>query len=189
MASRSTTLRSPTAPRRARNLCRHDAKQRFVATELDLGGSNTAGDLAIWNAYNRRKVSPRSSDTTATWSYTSATVRQARASANNQISFVSGLAEDGISAFLMAMFNLLSATTAFADMGMALDSITVIESGVEPNRTNQSGTITNCASVIATYLPQLGYHYVAALEAGDGTNATTLSAARSIQGLSLEVMM
>jgi hypothetical protein len=137
-----------------------------------LGASNTAGDLAIWNTYNRRKVVTKVSDTTATWSYTSATVRQARASANNQISFVSGLAEEGISANLMAMFNLLSATTAFADMGVALDSITVIESGVEPNRTNQTGTITNCASVMGFYQPQLGYHYVAALEAGDGTNAT-----------------
>jgi hypothetical protein len=148
-----------------------------------LAGSNTAGDLAVWNAYNRRRVVTKSSDTTATWSYTSSTVRQARASANNQISFVSGAAEDGILAFLLAMFNLLSATTAFADLGIALDSITVIESGVEPNRTNQSGTITNCASVVATYLPQLGYHYVAALEAGDNTNATTFIGSTKFQGL------
>jgi hypothetical protein len=154
-----------------------------------LGASNTAGNLAVWNAYNRRRVVTKVSDTTATWSYTSATVRQARASANNQISFVSGLAEDGVLAFLLSMFNLLSATTAFADLGIALDSITVIESGVEPNRTNQSGTITNCASVVATYLPQLGYHYVAALEAGDGTNATVFIGSAKYQGLTLEVMM
>jgi hypothetical protein len=153
------------------------------------GGSDTAGDLAVWNAYNRRLVSITSADTTATWSYTSATVRQARASANNQISFVSGAAEDDIIADIMTMFNLLSATTANATIGLAMDSITAMDKFINPNRTNQAGTITNCGTVTKKYAPQLGYHYVAALEAGDGTNATTFIGDPTRQGISLTTMM
>lgn len=60
------------------------------------GGS--ANRLYVWNMYNRVEVSSLCLDSTDTWNYTTATIRQANAAAgggvNNRITVVCGLNED-----------------------------------------------------------------------------------------------
>ena len=56
----------------------------------------TAGLLGVWNMYNRVQAATVVTDSGASYTYTSSTTRQARASSGNQVSYVTGLNEDGI---------------------------------------------------------------------------------------------
>lgn len=55
------------------------------------GQSRKAG---VWNAYNRKPIILQMGDATATWNYTSATIRQANGAAGNTIAAFCGLPEE-----------------------------------------------------------------------------------------------
>lgn len=82
----------------------------------------TAGFLGVWNAYNRVDVSTTVYDNGAPYSYASATVRQARASAGNQVTFVSGLAEDAWIANASSEMQTVASSGAFNTSGIGLDN-------------------------------------------------------------------
>ena len=144
-------------------------------TNWVLGANGTAAILGVWNMYNRVKVSTTVNDSNSTWSYSpaSAAVRQANASSVNQVNFIAGLAEDSIEINYQAGVNLLTATTASASMGIGLDSTSTFDRNVSPARTNATGTVTAPGTVSSGYAPQIGYHFIAALESGDGLNVPT----------------
>lgn len=152
-----------------------------------LGASGTAGVLGVWNNYNRVQVTTTAYDATATWTYSSGTIRQVRGSAVNQISFVSGLPEESIDASYAVAFNTASVVGAYAQAGLALDSSTAFD--------RYAVTTTPAANPLGAmiharngYAPQTGYHTIYALEGGDGTNSTTfVGSAR--QGLTLSTFM
>lgn len=137
-----------------------------------LGASGTAGVLGIWNNYNRVQVTTTAYDSTATWTYSSSTVRQARGSAVNQISFVSGLPEESVDASYVIAFNTAAVAASFCQAGLALDSNTAYDKfGVATTPSAAvMGTMIHCRN---GYAPQTGYHTLYALEAGDGTNSAT----------------
>jgi hypothetical protein len=150
------------------------------------GAGGTAAVLGVWNAYNREIVSTTVTDSNGSWAYTSATVRQVDGSAGNQVSFISGLAADGISASYSGGGSLAAVAGAFYQIGFALDSVTVFDKN-NVFQTGAAAGVTGGSLVINSYGPQLGYHYIAALERSDGTNATTfVGGTRS--GLTVQVM-
>ena len=71
--------------------------RRYVGTIYTTGTTTTEDSAArryVWNMQHRvRRVLRNATETTASWAYTSTTVRQARASAANQLDYVVGLAE------------------------------------------------------------------------------------------------
>jgi hypothetical protein len=123
----------------------------------------TAANFGVFNAYNRVNVSTTVSDTTATWSYTSSTVRPSDNSTTNRVTFVSGLPQEGV----VVSFDQRVAGTGSETIGFGLDSITIFDKKGVNNATNNSITPT------ASYLPQTGLHFIQALEAGDNVNAGT----------------
>jgi hypothetical protein len=50
----------------------------------------------VWNAYNRRSILIRAGDATASWNYTSSTIRQSNNASGNKITVFAGLAEETI---------------------------------------------------------------------------------------------
>lgn len=50
----------------------------------------------VWNAYNRQQILLKAGDSTASWTYTTATIRAANNSTANSISVFAGLAEEAI---------------------------------------------------------------------------------------------
>lgn len=152
-----------------------------------LGTSGVAGVLGVWNNYNRVYVATTSYDSTASWTYSSATARQARASAVNQISFVSGLPEEALEASYNVSFNTGAASGASLSAGIALDSTSSFDKrGITTNNSATQFGATICVRM--AYAPQIGYHYVSANEAGDGTNTTTFVGGDR-QGLTLSTFM
>src|SRR5207245_734096 len=72
-----------------------------TTTTIDDGGhlaSQTGGKRYVWNVANRVGVKLSVRDATTTWTYGSATVRQANGAAGNKVEFVIGLSEDDIAA-------------------------------------------------------------------------------------------
>jgi hypothetical protein len=137
-----------------------------------LGAQGTAAVLGVWNNYNRVQVSTSVSDATASWTYSTATIRQSRASAVNQVSFVSGLSEECLLASVNQAFGLAASVGATCQVGLALDSTTVFDKYNNANN-NAATALTLGVAVNHTYLPQIGYHYISMNETGDGTTTTT----------------
>lgn len=146
--------------------------------DWSLGGSasgGTAGNLSVWNMYNRVAVSALVIDTGVGYTYTSATVRQARASAGNQISFIAGLIEDSFTATMMGQVTTSGAASAFGQYGVGLNTTSAFSAGrsfvFAPTAVANIGA--NAAT--ANLLPGLGLNVISANEASDGTNANTFN--------------
>lgn len=140
-----------------------------------LGGGSvggTAAILGVWNAYNRVQVAAKVSDTTASWTYNSATPRAVNASNTNRVTFVTGLAVDAIFACYTDGVTLPATASAFALVGFALDATNVL------NRNSGGATPTAAIDfmwpcISGWYPPQLGQHFIQAMEQSSAGNITT----------------
>lgn len=117
----------------------------------------------VWNYYNRT-ARPMQVLANGTWNYTTATWRQANASAANQVEFIVGVTESPVSGRLVIAAQNAGAN-AWVHVGFGLDSVTA------PNANTQGGFV-NSGSSAAYFLlyamvelfPAVGYHYLAWLE-------------------------
>lgn len=135
-----------------------------------LGGSASGGvaaSLGVWNAYNRVDVAGYSQDATASWSYATATWRAANNSNNARVSFVCGLADDTVRADY-ALWATTTSTNALC--GIGLDSTTALSAYATPGA--MFGTSILGISAVLRAPPQLGWHYVQAIERGQSTAGT-----------------
>jgi len=144
-------------------------------TTWEIGGEASTGDpvkFFLWNAYNRVRASGRSSDTTDSWTYATATWRSANNSTNNRVSWVQGLNEDCIEAVYTC--GVLCGDGDQGDIGVGIDTTsakTQIAQGFIVSSTG--GAVYN--GVVASYAgnPGIGYHYGQAVEID--VNASTTS--------------
>jgi hypothetical protein len=146
----------------------------------------TAGLLGVWNMYNRVVISTEVVDNGTSYTYSSATVRQARASAGNQIQFVAGLAEDGIAGAYNGSLS-FTISGASAKFGIGLDSTTAFRSNpVSFQSPTSSFVVFN--SNISAVPPQIGFHTLSANEQSDGTNLSTFDSS-TLNNLSAQLRM
>lgn len=140
------------------------------------GSGGGAAFFGVWNCYNRVTTGTTVLDVGAGYTYTSGTIRQARASAGNQISFVTGLAEDGFFASNIGRITTVGAAGAQGNFGIGLDSTTgyAVQQNVVIAPT--AAAFNSSSANVLNAAPVLGLHYVAALEHSDGTNANTFDA-------------
>lgn len=99
---------------------------RYIGTVYLDGSKQCADSYAkrhVWNAYNRVRRPMRVLETTNSWNYTTATIRQANGSAVNQLDMVVGLNEDMVSAQTQVMASNTSASVSPVN-GIGLDSTT-----------------------------------------------------------------
>jgi hypothetical protein len=132
--------------------------------------TGTAGDFAMFNAYNRVLVVGSAAENTNNWVYSLTTVRSSNATAISRINFLMGLAEDSVQVMAMQNVNTPNVGGAFCKLGFALDSTTDFDRVSDPS--SPGGTLSTDHNVQFSYSPMLGYHYVSQNEAGDGTNNT-----------------
>lgn len=126
-----------------------------------------------WNRYNQAKRRLAVTDATASWTYSLAAYRQARASSANQVEAVIGLAGSHIQLQLWAIVS-YSATNANVSVGVGMDSTSAIASESFGGQ-YQSSSTSAAQPPTANYnaVPAAGYHYWAWLEKGDGTGTQT----------------
>jgi hypothetical protein len=141
-------------------------------------GSSAAGGgaarLSIWNVANREMVRAQVINSTANWTTTSAAPRQINGSTTMNVTFVSGASVDGIDAKYIAGFTLPATAGAYYEPGLSLDASNT-QDHYNFQSTPVATALTSICTVVATYAPQLGTHFVAAVEAADGTHGVTVA--------------
>ncbi len=138
----------------------------------------------LWNYYNRVYRDFLRQESTASWTYTTATVRQANANTANQIEFVRGVSEDAIDVTLNVSME--ASSTSDNSFGLGLDTTTSINIGQ-----GSGGDLVNqTENRAALYygLPSAGRHYIAWLEAALGATTTwygqlTIGGGTTVSGL------
>lgn len=134
-------------------------------TTEDSGGGTTTevgGKRYVWNAYNRVPRHLAVMSTTDSWSYNSATIRQARGQAGNKVEYVCGLAADAVEATVVGRVYLDNASEQ-ASNGVGVDSTSAYSGRYGTGFTGGAALIV---LLPASYrgIPGLGYHYLSWLE-------------------------
>jgi len=151
--------------------------RRYLGTVyINATGGQTDDTLTkryVFNYYNRVLRAMRRQETTDSWTYTTATARQANASSLNQLEIMNGFPEDQISVTLIA-----GATNTNTGVALGVfigeDSTTTVSS--DHNRIPvQYGATSSYTPMMAflTKTPAVGYHYYAWLEISQATGTTT----------------
>ena len=148
-----------------------------------LGGAASGGIsalLGVWNMYNRVSVTTNVEDTGASYTYTTGTVRQARASAGNQIQILMGLPEDGVLVSYNGRTSTVSTTNAAAQfaIGPLNNNAGTLTNGCYSQYvgTNAASLGSACTDAYA-FQSVIGFNTIYATEAGDGVNANTFNVA------------
>jgi hypothetical protein len=150
--------------------------KRYLGT-IRGSGANVVEDSAtkrfVWNYYNRVRRFVRVIDATDSWTYTTATYRQARATTTNKVEIVTGVLEDAITIAVRAM--------AANNTGAIAASVAIGEDSTTTPVSNQliqamGGAAANVAVSLTAELrkvPTEGYHSYVWLEKSAATGTTT----------------
>jgi hypothetical protein len=131
----------------------------------------------VWNAYNRKSVFLKAGDSTASWTYSSATVRASNNSSSNSLAVFCGLPEEVIDLRFRQKINWTASTvTVRAQAGIGVNSTTTA-TGYNPTVTVSApaSSIVVEETIIAEHAlaPGIGLNTITALEGGS-TAAPTL---------------
>lgn len=126
--------------------------------------SSTGGMWFVWNAYNRVPVDLVVFDSTASWTYNSATWRQANAAAGNKVEYVAGLAFESVTADVVCGCERPAAQKACA-VGIGVDSTSSNSAKLVGVPYDHYGAQGMLATANYSGYPGIGYHAVNWLEA------------------------
>jgi hypothetical protein len=141
---------------------------RWVGTIRGSAAGDTEDSVTkrfVWNAYNAVSRRLQKTDTTASWTYNSTTIRQARAESTNQVEIVCGAA---VSALKLMLGSTCSGEGVSIQAGIGEDSTTALAAECAAGNYSAwtaSGGLTVGASYNHLFkIAPLGYHYYAWLE-------------------------
>lgn len=173
-----------------------DATRRYVGTirarsattyHWVQSGVDLPVKFDLFNADNRVDLPFTLTATTDTWNYTTATWRQAQASANYQIDVMVGLQEEAIDILLLSSSR-NSTISVDRFVGIGFDSTTV-PSGVTPRASNTVANTNMSQIARLTHRPTIGRHLYSWMEQSLATGTCTFvgdngSASREQSGMS-----
>ncbi len=149
--------------------------KRYVGSFRTTGVSGQTEDSFtkryVWNYYNRVQRALVRTDATATWNYTTATIRQANGSTANQVEVFVGVAEVPIDLSIVA--NVISDSSGVQlAVGIGEDSTTTFNgAGIYM----QQGTVSVAQSFTTRMqkYPAIGHHFYSWNEASTAVGTTT----------------
>jgi len=129
----------------------------------------------VWNAYNRVRRSLKVVDATNSWTYTTATWRQANGATTNIVGIVRGLDEDVVSASVQGSISNATGLGAGggAAVGVGIDSNTVNSAQLCGVGSTAGGFTTLPLTAAYTALPGIGYHDYRWIEISAASGTTT----------------
>lgn len=154
-----------------------------TTTNLYVGSFRTTGTSGqtedsiakryVWNYYNRVNRQMKVVETTASWTYSTATIRQARATATNQLDFVLGVSEDAIQAQVIG--GVATVTTSFNDLpvGVGLDSTTAFAANQVFGGSAVASGVIQYPTAYYNAIIAAGRHTLVWLEDGGGSGTQT----------------
>lgn len=149
---------------------------------LNFGGSASGGSaamLAMYNYYNRILQIGRVFDTGVGYTYSSATVRPARNSTGNRITFVLGFQEDGAVAMYNQSVQFVATNGSKSLIGIGLNSTSAFNQANDLVAQGTGADILWGTIVLVTSGGGIGTNFIQALEQGDGTHGNTFDASPS----------
>lgn len=149
--------------------------RRYLGTFYTTSATTTEDSVTkrfLWNYYNRVRRPVRRLESTATWAYTTATFRQANASASNQVEMVVGVAEVGVDLTTTATANNSTGGINFS-VSIGEDSTSTAATGVTMSLAAPAAAVNGSVSAQLRKQPAVGYHYYAWLEYSVATGTTT----------------
>lgn len=156
-----------------------DVARRYIGTFRTTGVSGQTEDSQtkryVWSYYRRYPRPLMRADSTASWVYGTATIRQVRATATNQVEIVIGVTEDLLRVSYNVVVGSDQASLQAHQFGVGLDS-TVAFVGNQDGVYNVLGPTAlerRSGRAQATFFPGIGYHTITMLEAGSGAGTTT----------------
>lgn len=157
-----------------------DPTRRYVGSFYCTTAGNgqtedSAANRYIWNYYNRLPRIMRVLEGTNSWTYSTATIRQANGATTNQLNFCVGVSEDPVSATVSALSTSTLADTPNVWAGIGLDSTTAAASGTLKRGAAIStlgGTGNRNHDAEYAGFPGVGKHYLSWLEQGSGAVST-----------------
>lgn len=160
-------------------LCKTGALTRrylgsFRTTTVAGQTEDSKANRFLWNCYNRARRSMIRQDATVSWTYSTATFRQANASTANQLNYVQGLAEDDVEATVGAQVGNSAVTARTLVVGIGIDSTTV-DSSLICLPANTIDTSNHPLTALWRGVPGVGKHSLMWLEKGAGADTQTWS--------------
>jgi hypothetical protein len=141
------------------------------------GSGGVAAFFGVWNAYNRVSTPTTVIDTAAAYTYSSATVRQAHGASGtgNQISFVLGLAEDGVFFSYTARTATAAVLQSGAFWGVGFNVNNAFSITPSQVQTSAAAIINGAASNAGVWDAPVGLNVLYAVEQGDSTTTCTFN--------------
>jgi hypothetical protein len=143
----------------------------FRTTTVSGQTEDSIANRFVWNYYHRVSRLLQRLETTASWNYTTATIRQANGSALNQVNFVVGVNEDPVTAQVIALPTDTGAAAHAVAVGIGLDSTTVMLS--QNGSTEVAGNNGNQSIASYTGYAGVGKHSLMWLEWSQAAGTTT----------------
>lgn len=158
------------ATRRYLGSCRARSATTFHwVTQGD--GASGPTKLDLWNVDNRVDIGFRHIESTDTWAYTTATIRQARGSTNNQVDIMVGLQEEYFDAQLIVTSS--NSTISIArEVGIGYDSTTAM-TGIGGETSNTVASIPCAQLARICHQPAIGRHFYSWNEISTATGTCT----------------
>jgi hypothetical protein len=159
-----------------------DLTRRYVGSFRTTGVSGQTEDSSanrfVWNYYNRVQRNLKVVDTTNTWTYTTATYRQANGAATNQFSLIVGYQETMLQARVDSSATNPNGAGANFAVGIGIDSTSsnsaqVMNFGSSFTVAASSGTINGQVSAQYRGYPAVGKHDIVWLEISAAAGTTT----------------
>lgn len=155
--------------------CKSGAKDRLLLGTIYTASTTTTEDSAakryVCNVYNRVPRRLFKTDATDNWTYNSNTVRQANASASNQVEVVASLTDHTLGLAMYAMG--ASSGANYFSMSIGEDSTTAYSSdAINYQAGGVASVLTPLAAVLAK-CPAIGRHYYSWLERSNASGVST----------------
>jgi hypothetical protein len=154
-----------------------DATRRYLGTFYTTSTTATEDSVAkryCWNYYHRERRPLVRRETTANWTYTTATWRQANGAAANQVEAIIGVAEVTVDLFVFGTAHNSSAGVGFS-VGIGVNSTSTYSSSAIGGYVESQGTSDNalCTAAHLALKPAIGLNTFAWLEISTATGTTT----------------
>lgn len=150
------------------------ATRRYLGTFYTTATTTTEDSAAkrlLWNYYNRVLRPMARMEATVSWTYSTATLRQANGSSLNQLEFITGVQEDQVKASCYGEVISSTATYRVVSVEIGVDSTTVASAQIcQSSHVNNTAVFQQSASYQGSFL---GHHYLAWLEKGNGNDTQT----------------
>ena len=146
----------------------------FRTTAVSGQTEDSVAKRYVWNYYHRVRRVLRRLETTATWTYTTATFQQANAAAANQVEAILGIAEVPVTLRLSAVASNTGGGVAL-NVAIGEDSTTTADAAVSGGYINGGAADAKQITASLDKYPAVGRHYWAWLEKSTAAGTTTWS--------------